>query len=60
MVPSLMMPPFLDIVMVPELVMAPSLMMPSPAELTDIVMVPELLMVPPERLSMPILLRAEF
>jgi len=69
MVPELVMVPVLkmpsavtDIVMLPELVMVPSLMMPSPAGLFDIVMMPvaELVMVPPERLSMPILAKAEF
>jgi len=63
MVPVLKMPSSVsDIVMVPELVMVPSLMMPSPAGLFDIVMVPvaELSMIPPELLSIPILLTAEF
>jgi len=64
MVSVLKMPPSVsDIVMVPDmLLMVPSLMMPWPAGLFDIVMVPvaELLMVPLERLSMPILLTAEF
>jgi len=63
MVPVLKMPSAVsDIVMSPELVMVPSLMMPSPAVGFDIVMSPvaELLMVAPLLLAMPILLTAEF
>jgi len=63
MVPVLKMPSAVsDIVMSPELVMVPSLMMPSPAVGFDIVMSPvaELLMVAPLSLAIPILLTAEF